>query len=129
MFLLAPIVADEIAELLTQFVWINPHLTFRIDGKSVIDWNASNPDWTKYRACDASSAHWYPLEQFERYAGALIDRDRKITVREFAAQFRGLSATERQKRVVHPLDAASMPIKQQAMDLHHPVDTFVIGRL
>ena len=28
-----------------------------------------------------------------------------------------------------PLDAASMAIKQQAMDLHHPVDTFVIGRL
>jgi hypothetical protein len=28
-----------------------------------------------------------------------------------------------------PLDAASMAIEQQAMDLHHPVDTFVIGRL
>ena len=33
---------------------------------------ATNPDWTKYRACDATSAHWYTLEQFERYAGALI---------------------------------------------------------
>jgi len=114
----APIVAAEIAELLTQFVVVNPHLAFRfvMDGKSVIDWSASNPDWTKYRACDATSAHWYSLEQFERYAGALIDRDqvdksrKKITVREFAAQFRGMSATERQKQVVHELNASHLSL-------------------
>ena len=57
----APIDAAEIAGQLTQFVWVNPHLTFRfvMDGKIVIDWKASNPNWTKYRACDATSAHWY----------------------------------------------------------------------
>ena len=31
----------------------------------------------KYRACDATSAHWYSLEQIERYAGALIARDQE----------------------------------------------------
>ena len=110
----AEVDADEIADLLKQFVWVNPHLTldFVIDGKTVIQSEASNPSWTKYRACDATSAHWYTLEQFERYAGALIDRDQvkkpraKIAVREFAAQFRGMSATDKQKQVLRELGAS-----------------------
>ena len=110
----APIDAAEIAGQLTQFVWVNPHLTFRfvMDGKIVIDCKASNPNWTKYRACDATSAHWYTLEQFERYAGAMIDRDQKVTVREFAAQFRGMSATERQKQVVHEVGASHLSLRR-----------------
>ena len=31
--------------------------------------------------------------------------------------------------VMSPFDAASMAIKQQAVDLHHPVNPLVIGRL
>jgi hypothetical protein len=108
----------EIGELLNQCVWVNPHLTLRylVDGKTVIDCKASNPNWSKYRACDATSAHWYSPEQFERYAGALIDHDNrnrcrsKITVREFAAQFRGMSSTERQKQVVRELGASHMSL-------------------
>ena len=75
----AEIDPNEITELLTQFIWVNPHLTLRfvVDGKTLFDVHASNPDWTKYRACDATSAHWYSLEQFERYAGALIARDQE----------------------------------------------------
>jgi hypothetical protein len=114
----AEVDADEIADLLKQFVWVNPHLTldFVIDGKTVIQSEASNPSWTKYRACDATSAHWYTLEQFERYAGALIDRDQvkkpraKIAVREFAAQFRGMSATDKQKQVLRELGASRMSL-------------------
>src|SRR5262249_13010215 len=94
------------------------HLTLRyvVDGNEVINAEATNPAWTKYRACDATSAHWYSLEQFERYAGALIDHDHrnghraKITVREFAAQFRGMSATEKQRRVVRKLRATHMSL-------------------
>jgi hypothetical protein len=108
----------DITELLLQYIWVNPHLTleFVVDGETKLDWEGKNPQWTKYRACDATSAHWYTLEQFERYAGALIDHDQrkhqegsreKITVRDFAAQFRGMSATEKQKKVLidAPLEA------------------------
>jgi Histidine kinase-, DNA gyrase B-, and HSP90-like ATPase len=113
---------DEIANLLGQFVWCNPHLTLRylVNGKVVIDCSASDPAWTKYRACDATSAHWYNLEQFERYAGALIDHGQtkngrksgraKVTVREFVAQFRGMSATEKQKQIVRELGASHMSL-------------------
>jgi Histidine kinase-, DNA gyrase B-, and HSP90-like ATPase len=111
---------DAISELLREFIWVNPHLTLRftVDGKTVFRHDATDPNWTKYRACDATSAHWYSLEQLERYAAALIDRDQelrkrrartsreKITVREFAAQFRGMSATEKQKKLLRELGAA-----------------------
>ena len=74
------IVANDIHTLLAQFIFVNPHLTleFTVDGKTVFDCTASNPNWTKYRTCDASSAHWYRLEQLERYAGALIARDQEV---------------------------------------------------
>ena len=118
----AKIDADEINELLTQFIWVNPHLTlqFIVDGKTLIRYRATNPDWTKYRACDATSAHWYTLEQFERYAGALIARDQeqrratrqKYTVREFIAQFRGMSATDKQKQILRELGAAHMTLQR-----------------
>lgn len=114
---------DAISELLREFIWVNPHLTLRfiVDSKTVFRHDATNPNWTKYRACDATSAHWYSLEQFERYAGALIARDlekqdgntrEKTTVRDFIAQFRGMSATEKQKLVLGELGATHTPLHQ-----------------
>jgi hypothetical protein len=76
-------------------------LRFIVDDQTIISSDATDPNWNKYRACDATSAHWYSLEQFERYAGALIDKyGRKITVREFVAHFRGLSSTDKQRNIV-----------------------------
>jgi Histidine kinase-, DNA gyrase B-, and HSP90-like ATPase len=120
----AEIDTDEIRDLLKQFIWVNPHLTlqFTVNGKPLFRFRASNPDWTKYRACEATSAHWYTLEQIERYAGALIDRDqesrkkhpratrKKITVREFAAQFRGMSATDKQKQILREFGASHLSL-------------------
>ena len=113
---------DEISNLLMQFVWVNPHLTLRltIDSKILIRYAATNPDWSKYRACDATSAHWYTLEQFERYAGALIARDQeqrratrqKYTVREFITQFRGMSATDKRKQILRELGASHTTLHQ-----------------
>jgi DNA topoisomerase VI subunit B len=111
----------EISDLLTQYIWVNPHLTlqFVVNGKTSIRREASNPDWNKYRACDATSAHWYTLEQFERYAGALIAQEleerptssrEKVTVREFATQFRGMSASKKQREVLRELVASHMSL-------------------
>ena len=118
----AKIDPHEIGRLLLQFIAVNPHLSvvFTAKGKTLLDHVATDPEWVKYRACDATSAHWYRTEQFERYAGALIARDqetrngqrsrKKITVREFAAQFRGMSATEKQKQVLGELGVAHMSL-------------------
>jgi hypothetical protein len=109
----------EIRRVLMEFVWVNPHLTMtlRLDGKTY-QASATNLGWSKYRACDATSAHWYSLEQIERYAGALIARDqeqqratrRKYTVRDFIAQFRGMSATDKQKEILRDLGASHMSL-------------------
>jgi hypothetical protein len=68
---------DVIKDLLSKYIWVNPHLTllFRVDGKTILEHTATDPGWgkSKYRACDATSAHWYSPEQFGHYAGALID--------------------------------------------------------
>ena len=115
---------DVIKDLLSEYIWVNPHLTllFRADGKTVLEHTATNPGWSKYRACDATSAHWYSLEQIERYAGALIARDQehqarhprasreKTTVRDFIAQFRGMKPTDKQKLVLRELGAAHMSL-------------------
>ena len=115
---------DVIKALLSEFIWVNPHLTlvFRVDGKTLIDHTPTKPGWDKYRACDATSAHWYTVDQIERYAGVLIARDQeyqarhprssreKITVRDFIAQFRGMSATEKQKQILRELGAAHMSL-------------------
>ena len=97
-------------------------MLFRVDGKTVLEHTATNPDWSKYRACDATSAHWYSLEQIERYAGALIARDQeqqarhprasreKTTVRDFIAQFRGMKPTDKQKQILRELGAAHMSL-------------------
>ena len=116
----AEIDPDEINNLLMEYIWVNSHLTlqFTVDGETLIRCRATNPDWTKYRACDATSAHWYTLEQIERYAGALIARDqearratrRKYTVREFVAQFRGMRATDKQKQILRELGASHMSL-------------------
>ena len=40
-----------------------------------------------------------------------------------------IALIDRNAAVMPPLDTASMAIEQQAVDLHHPVDPLVIGRL
>jgi hypothetical protein len=116
--------SDKISELTRQFIWTNPHVSMEliVDGKTMFRHDATEPNWSKYRACDATSAHWYTLEQFERYAGALLDHDQqlrkkhpkrtraKLTVRDLVAQFRGLSATEKQKQILRELGAAHMSL-------------------
>ena len=40
-----------------------------------------------------------------------------------------IALIDRNAAVMPPLDSATMAIEQQAMDLHHPVDPLVLGRL
>jgi hypothetical protein len=127
--------------VLMEFVWVNPHLTMTLclDGKTY-QASATNLGWSKYRACDATSAHWYSLEQIERYAGALIARDQergragreKTTVRDFIAQFRGMSATDKQKQVLRELGAAHMSLSQfygSETKVNHPRMEKLLGLL
>ncbi len=97
---------DEIEELAEAYIWFNPHLTLRgtWSGKEFINVAATNPRWDKWRPRDPTSAHWYDETRLQRYLAAHVARDRDLkrqrTVREFISEFRGLSRSAVQRKVL-----------------------------
>jgi hypothetical protein len=92
--------------LAESYVWFNPHLTLRASwhGKEFINVAATNPSWEKWRPRNPTSAHWYDQTRLQRYLAAHVARDRDLrrhrTVRDFIAEFRGLSGTAVQRKVL-----------------------------
>jgi hypothetical protein len=97
-------------QIAADYAWLNPHLSLDIawNGERRI-LKATDKAWHKWRPSDPTSAHWYDAERFSRLAAAYVandqDHGRLRTVREFIAEFRGLSGSAKQKAV---LDAAEM---------------------
>ena len=74
-------------------------------GREFINTQATNPNWEKWRPRNPTSAHWYDQARLERYLAAHVARDRDLgqrhTVREFIAEFRGLSGTAVQRKILN----------------------------
>jgi Histidine kinase-, DNA gyrase B-, and HSP90-like ATPase len=100
------IAKDDFIDLAEAYAWFNPHLTLRGTwrGKKFIKVAATNPTWEKWRPSNPTSAHWYNQTRLQRYLAAHVARDRDLgrrrTVREFIAEFRGLSGTAVQRKVL-----------------------------
>jgi hypothetical protein len=82
----------------------------------------------KWRPSDPTSAHWYDRARLKRYIAAHLSRDQDIkrsrTVREFIAEFRGLSGSQKQKVVLDETSAARLSLAEFASngsDLDHQV--------
>ena len=90
---------DQFKELAESYVWFNPHLTLRglWHGKEFVNVKATDPNWEKWRPRNPTSPHWYNESRLQRYLAAHVARDRERkrerSVREFIAEFRGLSGT------------------------------------
>jgi DNA topoisomerase VI subunit B len=99
--------ADEFTKLVRAYTWFNPHLTLRgvWQGKEFINIEAANPDWEKWRPRNPTSPHWYDEARLQRYLAAHVSRDRDLgqsrTVREFISEFRGLSRTALQRKILN----------------------------
>jgi Histidine kinase-, DNA gyrase B-, and HSP90-like ATPase len=106
----------EIEDLAEAYVWFNPHLTLRgtWDGDEFINVAATNPVWEKWRPRDPTSAHWYDEARLQRYLAAHVahDRDRKRqrTVREFISEFRGLSGSAVQRKVLEEVGCSHVSL-------------------
>jgi DNA topoisomerase VI subunit B len=98
--------------LAESYVWLNPHLTLRVswNGERQIDIKASNPTWRKWLPSWPTSAHWYDPSRFRRYMAAHIAHRGNITVREFVSEFRGLTATAKQKEVLAETGASHVSL-------------------
>ena len=102
-------VEDRFERLIRGYVWFNPHLTVRgvWCGREFINVTATNPYWEKWRPRNPTSTHWYDCPRLQRYLAAHVARDRDLhqsrTVREFISEFRGLSGTAYQRKILKEL--------------------------
>jgi hypothetical protein len=112
----------QIAE---DFAWFNPHLALKVrwDGEDFVDNEPADRGWQKWCPTDPTSAHWYDTARLERYAAAHVARDqdqgRQRTVRQFIAEFRGLSGTAKQKQVLEASDTARLSLSAFLSDGEH----------
>lgn len=92
----------QIAE---DYCWLNPHLHLDVDWNGErLHFAASDPGWKKWLPSNPTDPHWYGAEELERLIAANICHQDRL-VRELVAEFRGLSGSAKQKRV---LDAAGL---------------------
>src|SRR4029078_7303165 len=75
---------------------------------------ATDPAWAKWRPSDPTSPHWYSPARFEpliaAYAAHDADRRCDRPIREFVAEFRGLSGSAKQKAVLESLGVVRAPL-------------------
>jgi hypothetical protein len=109
---------DAFLRLAEGYTWFNPHLSLQVtwDDEEVIAVGASNLGWQKWRPRDPTSAHWYDETRLQRYMAAHVARDRDLQrdrpVREFVAEFRGLSSTAKQRRVLAEVGCSHVSLSQ-----------------
>jgi DNA topoisomerase VI subunit B len=97
-------------QIADDYTFLNPHLTLAVEWRGRrTQVNASRPEWAKWLPSNPTSAHWYSHEQLGRLIAAYVahdaDHGKDRTVREFISEFRGLSGTTKQTRV---LDATGL---------------------
>jgi hypothetical protein len=102
----------DFLQLADTFTWLNPHLSLSVtwDGERVFSADATLTDWTRWRPSSPTSAHWYNSETLQRLIGAEVAfaEDHGLSqrpVRDFIADFRGLSATAKTKAICDRLKA------------------------
>jgi DNA topoisomerase VI subunit B len=109
---------DDFEKLAEAYTWLNPHLSLRGTwcGKKFINVQATDPAWRKWGPRDPTSAHWYDDARLQRYLAAHVARDRDLkkdrTVREFIAEFRGMSGTAKQRQVLEEVGCSHVSLRQ-----------------
>jgi DNA topoisomerase VI subunit B len=92
--------AETLPKLLASYALFNPHATFELTNNGEDSrWAATTSDWRKWLPSDPTSAHWYDLQRLEDLIGAYISNGEIKLVRDFVAEFRGLSSTVKRKQV------------------------------
>lgn len=92
------------ADVILEYGVFNPHATLHYrHGDRQWTIRPTDPDWEKWRPRDPTSPHWYTAERLRTLIAAYLADERRggrsRTVREFVAEFRGLSGTAKQKAV------------------------------
>lgn len=104
-------------QILTGYHLYNPHVTIHAtinvadiqpsgdiyQLNQAVTYEATNPGFEKWRPNEPTSPLWYESEDLHKlvtaYVANSLDGDRDLTLREFIAQFRGLTSTAKQKQI------------------------------
>jgi DNA topoisomerase VI subunit B len=108
----------DFKRLAQSYVWFNPHLTLRgvWHGHEFVNVVATDPNWEKWRPRNPTSPHWYDESRLQRYLAAHVARDRDLgrhgTVREFIAEFRGLSGTAVRRKILEEVGCSHQSLAE-----------------
>jgi DNA topoisomerase VI subunit B len=111
-------IAGSFQGLARRYTWFNPHLSLRgvWGGREFVNVAATNPNWEKWRPSNPTSPHWYDDSRLQRYLAAHVARDRDLerdrTVREFIAEFRGLSGTATQRKILQEVGCSHQSLAE-----------------
>jgi DNA topoisomerase VI subunit B len=100
-------------------------LSLRWFGEDAFSFDATNPAWEKWTPSTPTSPHWYGVDELGRLVAAYLTHDmdagRVRTIREFIAEFRGLSSTAKQKKILDSLgfSRANLSALANGDDLDH----------
>ena len=82
--------------LVSDFALFNPHASFRLNAGTVqTAFPARDPAWVKWSPRDPTSAHWYTPARLEELVASYVAAGRNLFVRDFVAQFRGLTGNSK----------------------------------
>jgi hypothetical protein len=117
---------EQFLQIARSFAFLNPHLDLTLDWCGARHhWPATDPAWTKWLPSNPTSPHWYRERDLARLIAAYLSRDhatgRERMVREFVAEFRGLTGSAKQKRVLDDTGLARQPLTAliDGKDLDH----------
>lgn len=83
-------------QLLVDYSMCNPHVRFTLNGEVVSDGTGAFKKWL---ISDPTPPHWYDHDTLRNLVANYIATAPDKTVREFVAEFKGLSSTAKQKAV------------------------------
>jgi Histidine kinase-, DNA gyrase B-, and HSP90-like ATPase len=113
----------DFLQLAETFTWLNPHLSLTLtwNGERVLTAESTSPRWTRWGPRAPTSAHWYNAETLQRLIGAEVAfaEDHGLPqrpVRDFIADFRGLSATAKTKAICDSLSLSRRSLADVALD-------------
>lgn len=102
---------DKIYNLLSQYAAFNPHADVALEMQGQhCQWERTTKTWKKWLASNAPSIYWYNENRFESFVKGTITNQQITTIREFVAQFQGLSSTAKQKQICSPLGLTGQPL-------------------
>jgi hypothetical protein len=119
---------ERFLQIVSDYTFLNPHLTLRLqwfDEPEVLI-ERTNPAWLKWSPSWPTSAHWYQPEHLGNLIAAYVTHDadngRVRLVREFVAEFKGLSASAKQRQVLEATGLSRSPmtdlVDHEAGELH-----------